>query len=83
MGVNLADIAAQLVELAVHAEPRRKRGLLAKLPSNVAGRQNCAEDAVEGHQTPVLLRAMDHAVDQVAIADAEGRLVGELEALVV
>jgi hypothetical protein len=79
--VDLADISAELSVLAIVAKPAGEGRLPSKATSNEACRSDCAEHSVRGHETPMLLRAVDHPVDQVSIADAFSRLVKKLERL--
>ena len=69
-----------LTLLAVVAQPLGEAGLRTGLtPRYEASRANKAKDGMGGHKSPLLLRTMDHAVDQVPIADACRSLLRELQ----
>lgn len=68
--------------LGIVAEPSSESGLITGLTArDEASRAYEAEDSMRRHQTPLLLRPMNQAVDQIPVTDALCGLIGELEHL--
>lgn len=66
---------------AVIAQPASKCRPLIEVSVLEAGRPHETEDRMGGHKTPLLLGAVDHAVDKVTITDTRGGIIQQFKRL--
>lgn len=65
-----------LTMLAVLSQPASKSRPVHHVSIGKAGRTDKTENSMRGHQTPLLLRTVDHPVDEVTVTDAGCCIVG-------